>query len=86
VLVLYSDGVLDAVGSEDRFEGERLKAALTGATGSRNAVERVQRALADFQLGAQHDDIAIVAVERGGARARVDDSTPLELQPANRGG
>lgn len=70
VLVLYSDGVLDAVGADDRFEAERLQSTLAGATGAHDAVERVQRALADFQLGAQHDDIAVLAVERVGARAR----------------
>lgn len=85
VLVLYSDGVLDAVGPEDRFEAERLQSALMGTTGAQNAVERVQHALADFQLGAQHDDIAVVAVERVGARTRADDARHVELQPSNPG-
>jgi serine phosphatase RsbU (regulator of sigma subunit) len=68
VLVLYSDGVLDAVGPEDRFETQRLQTTLGGATGANEAVERIEGALAEFQLGAQHDDIAVLAVERAPTR------------------
>jgi serine phosphatase RsbU (regulator of sigma subunit) len=64
VLVLYSDGVLDTVGAEDRFGVERLRAALTGAAGAADAVRRIEAALAGFQVGRQADDTAVLAVER----------------------
>jgi serine phosphatase RsbU (regulator of sigma subunit)/PAS domain-containing protein len=64
VLVLYSDGVLDTVGAHDRFGPERLKGALAGASGARDAVARIDAALAAFQVGRQADDTAVVAVER----------------------
>jgi hypothetical protein len=60
--------VLDAVGRENRFGPERLLAALTGATGAADAVARIERALTQFEVGAQADDTAILAVERIGDR------------------
>jgi serine phosphatase RsbU (regulator of sigma subunit) len=69
VLVLYSDGLLDATGPEDRFGPERLLQALTGARGADDAMARIKRALAEFQVGAQADDTAVVAVERIGMPA-----------------
>jgi sigma-B regulation protein RsbU (phosphoserine phosphatase) len=84
ILLLYSDGVLDAVGAEDRFEAERLQAALAGTTTAKDAVERVQHALADFQFGAQHDDIAVLAVEPVRAHRRPDDARHPQLQRADR--
>ena len=64
VLVLYSDGVLDATGAEDRFGPERLRAALAPAADAADAVARVERALADFEVGFQADDTAVLAIER----------------------
>ncbi len=64
VLVLYSDGVLDAVGRRDRFGPERLERSLAGATTAADAVGRIAAALEGFQVGRQADDTAIVAVER----------------------
>jgi PAS domain S-box-containing protein len=64
VLVLYSDGLIDAAGAEDRFGAERLRQALTGVSSASDAVARIDAALADFEVGAQADDIAILAVER----------------------
>lgn len=67
VVVLYSDGVLDAVGRESRFGPERLLETLSGATGAADAVARIERALTEFEVGAQADDTAILAVERAPA-------------------
>ncbi|HWE11145.1 MAG TPA: SpoIIE family protein phosphatase [Solirubrobacteraceae bacterium] len=69
VLVLYSDGLLDATGSVDRFGAERLRRTLTGASGAHDVMARIKRALAEFQVGAQADDTAVLAVERIGAPA-----------------
>jgi serine phosphatase RsbU (regulator of sigma subunit) len=64
VFVLYSDGVPDTVGNEDRFGPHRLQIALTGAAHAHDAVARIEQALGRFQVGAQHDDTAVLAVER----------------------
>jgi serine phosphatase RsbU (regulator of sigma subunit) len=85
VLVLYSDGALDTVGAEDRFGPERLQAALAGATDAADAVARIEQALAGFQVGAQHDDIALLAVERVAvpAHARSAPNPQAEHQDAS---
>jgi PAS domain S-box-containing protein len=84
VLVLYSDGVLDAVGAEDRFGAERLLEALNGASGAADAVARIERELARFEVGAQADDTAILAVERIGDRAPIGHEPGRPGEPAGR--
>jgi serine phosphatase RsbU (regulator of sigma subunit) len=76
-LVLYTDGVLDAVGAEERFGERRLMAALAGDVGSQGPEAMaacIERALEDFQEGPQRDDVAILIVQRlpvgGAARTR----------------
>jgi serine phosphatase RsbU (regulator of sigma subunit) len=69
VLVLYSDGLIDATGPDDRFGAERLRQTLIGASGAQDAMARIKQALADFQVGAQADDTAVLAVERVGTLA-----------------
>jgi PAS domain S-box-containing protein len=64
VLVLYTDGVLDARGPDDRFGEERLAEALAGASTALDAVERVRAALHDFAGETQDDDTAVLALER----------------------
>ncbi|HET8980762.1 MAG TPA: SpoIIE family protein phosphatase [Solirubrobacteraceae bacterium] len=64
ILVLYSDGVLDATGAADRFGPERLQDALAGAACAQDAVARVRQALAGFEVGPQADDTAVLAIER----------------------
>jgi len=63
-LVLYTDGVIDTVGEEERFGEERLVATLHGASGATDAVARIEAAVRDFARGTQADDIAVIAVER----------------------
>jgi anti-sigma regulatory factor (Ser/Thr protein kinase) len=64
VLVLYTDGVIDTVGEDDRFGEHRLQEALAGATGAQEAVGRVVEALDAFHVGTQSDDTALLAVAR----------------------
>ncbi|HET6448854.1 MAG TPA: SpoIIE family protein phosphatase [Conexibacter sp.] len=63
-LVLYTDGVLDTVGTDDRFGEGRLRAALeaAGTAEPRALVAAVASALDAFREGPQRDDTAIVAM------------------------
>ena len=63
-LVLYTDGVLDTVGEDDRFGAGRLRAALERAgSGDPDAlVGGIASALERFRQGPQRDDTAIAAV------------------------
>lgn len=85
-LVLYTDGVLDTVGAEDRFGPERLHAALAGARSGDpdTLVGELASALERFRQGPQRDDTAIAAVRFLGVPAgsetgdTADDATAYE--------
>jgi PAS domain S-box-containing protein len=63
-LVLYTDGVIDTVGVEERFGEERLMDALRNAASAADAVARIERAVSAFADGPQVDDTAVIVVER----------------------
>ena len=63
-LVLYTDGVIDTVGEEDRFGEERLAATVQDGDSAADTVARIEQAVQDFGVGAQVDDIALIVVER----------------------
>jgi PAS domain S-box-containing protein len=65
-LVLYTDGVIDTVGEEERFGEERLVGTLRAGHSASDTVARIERAVGDFALGPQVDDMAIIVVERTG--------------------
>ena len=70
-LVLYTDGVVDAEGAEERFGEHRLVAVLAGARDADEAVERIDRALSEFEVGDRAaDDTAVLAVNRVTVSAR----------------
>ena len=62
-LVLYTDGVPDTVGVEERFGEGRLMRLLAGSeTEAATVVAHVDEALLAFQHGAQRDDTAMVVL------------------------
>lgn len=65
-LVLYTDGVIDAVGEEERFGEDRLVQTLRGGQSAADTVARIERAVGEFALGPQVDDMAMIVVERTG--------------------
>jgi serine phosphatase RsbU (regulator of sigma subunit) len=65
-LVLYTDGVIDTVGEEERFGEERLAATVAGGESAPDTVARIESAVKRFGLGPQVDDMAIIVLERTG--------------------
>jgi sigma-B regulation protein RsbU (phosphoserine phosphatase) len=63
-LVLYTDGVPDTRGSEERFGEDRLAAVLEEAAGldADEIAGRVDEALRVFQEGPQRDDVALLVL------------------------
>jgi PAS domain S-box-containing protein len=64
VLVLYTDGIFDTVGEDERFGEQRLQDTIAGVAHAEDAVARIDAALSAFEVGDQADDTAVLAVER----------------------
>ena len=90
VLVLYTDGVFDAVGKTERFGEDRLQRTVAGVRDAADAVARIDAALSDFEVGAQADDTAVLAVERvavvapSGSRKRASRRAAVDEPRARR--
>ncbi len=71
VLLLYTDGVTDTVGPEERFGETRLIGAMAqcGPQAPADVLACLDAQLSGFQVGAQVDDTAIVALRRVGTPA-----------------
>jgi serine phosphatase RsbU (regulator of sigma subunit) len=65
-IVLYTDGVTDTRGERERFGDGRLQELLVSAGAAGGSPEellaRLDAELADFQVGAQADDTAVIAM------------------------
>jgi PAS domain S-box-containing protein len=64
LLVLYTDGVIDTFGAEERFGEARLAATLRDPADAADAVARIDTALTAFGHGPQRDDTAVLVVQR----------------------
>jgi serine phosphatase RsbU (regulator of sigma subunit) len=64
LLVLYTDGVTDAVGEHERYGEERLQSTLVDARAPEDALRRVEDALVEFERGDQADDTCALAIAR----------------------
>jgi serine phosphatase RsbU (regulator of sigma subunit) len=64
LLVLYTDGVTDAVGADERYGEGRLQATLADAREPEEALRRIEDALVDFERGEQADDTCALAIAR----------------------
>jgi len=63
-VILYTDGVLDTVGADDRFGGARLlELVAREAKEPQLLVQLIDAALSRFQIGPQSDDTAIIALQ-----------------------
>ena len=93
MLVLYTDGVIDAMGEDERFGEQRLQEALgrlEGGVGERLAALRGE--LEAFERGPQRDDTTVLVLEYRGAGAQPAEAsrpaassiTDSRLQNANR--
>ncbi len=71
-MVVVTDGIIEAQGSEGRFGEARLHAHLRGATNPALAVQRVEGSVHAFTDGRFEDDVAMVAIARASAEGSAD--------------
>jgi PAS domain S-box-containing protein len=64
VVTMFTDGVFDAVGEDERFGEARLAQTLAGVVDADDAVARIDAALSAFAIAEQADDTAVLAVQR----------------------
>ncbi|HEX5527252.1 MAG TPA: SpoIIE family protein phosphatase [Solirubrobacterales bacterium] len=77
-LVVVTDGVTEALGSDGRFGEERLRAELVGVSSPPLAAQRIEAALHAFTGGTLDDDAAIVAIAP--ASAEVEPAPEAERE------
>lgn len=78
-LVVVTDGVTEALGSDGRFGEERLRAELVGVASPPLAAQRIEAALHEFTGGALDDDAAIVAIAPASAEVEFAPEAEREL-------
>jgi serine phosphatase RsbU (regulator of sigma subunit) len=80
-LVIVTDGITEAQGSEGRFGEARLRSELKGASNPAMALQRLETSLHAFTGGALDDDVAMLAIAR--ASPRISAQTAVSSnQPA----
>ncbi len=82
-LVVVTDGITDALGSEGRFGEERLRAHVAGAGNPALTVQRLESSLHAFTEGRFEDDVAMLAIARAsGDRSAEATAPPTTDRPA----
>ena len=82
MIVLYTDGVLDAVGPDDRFGDDRLRAALVEISGAVDErVARLTERLETIRDGERRDDQTVLMLEYRGAPELSVPQQPAAGQP-----
>ncbi len=78
-LFVYTDGVTEAVGPNERFGEERLRACLGGVVGPSGAVTAVTDALEAFCPGIPDDDAAMIAISPHGRDRSPEQTSGFRL-------
>jgi serine phosphatase RsbU (regulator of sigma subunit) len=83
VLLLYTDGVTDTVGSDGRFGEQRLRrtTAECGPLPVEELLSCIDKALSDFQVGPQADDTAALALRLAAEPARPAPAMQRRAEP-----
>lgn len=79
LLVVVTDGITEASGSDDRFGESRLRASLAGVHSSSRAAQQIEIALNEFTGGELEDDAAIVAIAPASADVEPAPEAEQEL-------
>src|SRR5205085_3927464 len=68
LLVLYTDGVIEARSGGEFFGVDGLSGLLAGCAGlsAPEVAERIERAVIEFQAGRPRDDVAVLVLEAAG--------------------
>jgi len=70
LLVIVTDGITEAQGTEGRFGEERLRSELGRASNPAMALQRLEGSLHAFTEGVHDDDVAILAIARASTETR----------------
>lgn len=81
-LVIVTDGITEAQGSDGRFGEPRLHEHLRGVTNPALAVQRLEGSLHSFTEGRLDDDVAMLAIART-PRERSHVATDVSAEPAD---
>jgi PAS domain S-box-containing protein len=84
-ILLHTDGVTDLRGASDRFGERRLHALLArhGEAPPATLLDRLDSALSGFQVGAQTDDTAVIALRRQPGAAGASPVTRHRRRPSS---
>ncbi|HVD41314.1 MAG TPA: SpoIIE family protein phosphatase [Solirubrobacterales bacterium] len=78
-LVVITDGVTDAGGSDGRFGEDRLRAVLAGVSSPALGAQRIEGALHEFTGGDLDDDAAIIAIAPASADEAPASNSEVEM-------
>ena len=78
-LVVATDGIEEARGTDERFGAKRLRAELSGVASPVQVVGRLDGALQSFLGGPLQDDVAVLGMSPAAGRPSVADETNLTL-------